>query len=143
MGNRLSEFWNHRTTESFWFEGTSGGLLVQPPNWNRANLKVSLGFIDLPGVCYIENVSKSTLILKRKYCFLHLWDNSEGGGEKRMVLYVIYKERKYKVCKGTLDFCKIFSWAVTGSRTESILWCTWHAALVLTSLEKLLWETYE
>lgn len=59
----LSEFWNHIILESFGFEGTSGDLLVQPPNQNRANLRVTVGFQHLSGFCYTDNVN-STLILK-------------------------------------------------------------------------------
>lgn len=71
LGSRLSQFWNHRITESFRFGGMSGGLLVQP------------------------------------------------------------SKTKYKFCKSALEFCKIFSWAVIGDRTENILCCMWKGALVL------------
>lgn len=85
----------------------------------------------------IENVNKITQILKGKYCYLQLWEHSKGEGEQKIFFICYLLRQSTKFCKDTLEFCKIFSWAVKGNGTQNILWCMWDAALVL---ENCPWE---
>lgn len=44
----------------------------------------------------IENVNKSTQILKGKYCYLQLWEHSKGEGEQKIFFYMLSTKTKYK-----------------------------------------------